>query len=203
MISPPNVSSQTRQNTGCLLLAGIVIATLTEAIAGTALTLGKGDIIGDVYATPDEFAWLDIGYTTLKMIAFLLASWIATTVNLRIIVVAATVMITLVSAATALTTRLDLLIGLRAFQGFSGGLLLVIGQTVIFRDFSPSRQPCSTSLVCDRGSGCTGYPRTSTARMAIGQLFLDVDFSFSSSYRIAGSGACSPIRRNHRHPYSL
>ncbi len=146
MISPPNVSSQTRQNTGCLLLAGIVIATLTEAIAGTALTLGKGDIIGDVYATPDEFAWLDIGYTTLKMIAFLLASWIATTVNLRIIVVAATVMITLVSAATALTTRLDLLIGLRAFQGFSGGLLLVIGQTVIFRDFSPSRQPVLQAL---------------------------------------------------------
>ncbi|NKB96701.1 MFS transporter [Ochrobactrum intermedium] len=123
-----------------------MIATLTEAIAGTALTLGKGDIIGDVYATPDEFAWLDIGYTTLKMIAFLLASWIATTVNLRIIVVAATVMITLVSAATALTTRLDLLIVLRAFQGFSGGLLLVIGQIVIFRDFSPSRQPVLQAL---------------------------------------------------------
>jgi len=146
MISPPNVSSQTRQNTGCLLLAGIVIATLTEAIAGTALTLGKGDIIGDVYATPDEFAWLDIGYTTLKMIALLTASWIATTVNLRIIVVAATVMITLASAVTALTTRLDLLIVLRAFQGFSGGLLLVIGQTVIFRDFSPSRQPVLQAL---------------------------------------------------------
>ncbi|EXL03145.1 MULTISPECIES: DHA2 family efflux MFS transporter permease subunit [Brucella] len=146
MLSPPSVSSQTRQNTGCLLLAGIVIATLTEAIAGTALTLGKGHIIGDVYATPDEFAWLDIGYTTLKMIAFLMASWIATTVNLRIIVVAATVMITLASAATALTTRLDLLIVLRAFQGFSGGLLLVIGQTVIFRDFSPSRQPVLQAL---------------------------------------------------------
>ncbi len=142
----PSVSSQTRRNTGCFLLAGIVIATLTEAIAGTALTLGKGDIIGDVYATPDEFAWLDIGYTTLKMIAFLMASWIATTVNLRIIVVAATVMITLASAVTALTTRLDLLIVLRAFQGFSGGLLLVIGQTVIFRDFSPSRQPVLQAL---------------------------------------------------------
>ena len=134
MLSPQYISSQTRQNSGCLL-AGIVIATLTEAIAGTALTLGKVNIIGDVYATPDEFAWLDIGYTTLKMIAFLTASWIATTVNLRTIIVAATVTITFACAVTALTTRLDLLIGLRAFQGFSGGLLLVIGQTVIFRDF--------------------------------------------------------------------
>lgn len=141
MISPRNASIQTRQNTGCLLLAGIVIATLTDAIAGTALTLGKGDMIGDLYATPDEFAWLDVGYTTLKMIGFLTASWIARTVNMRVIVVVATLTITLASAVTALTIRLDLLIVLRACQGFSGGLLLVIGQTVIFRDFRASRQP--------------------------------------------------------------
>ncbi|MDW9986791.1 MFS transporter, partial [Sinorhizobium meliloti] len=39
---------------GGLLVAGIVLATLTEAIASTVLSLGRGDIIGDTYATPDE-----------------------------------------------------------------------------------------------------------------------------------------------------
>ncbi|GAA5623589.1 colistin resistance protein EmrB [Brucella sp. NBRC 12952] len=146
MISRRNVSIQTRQNTGCLLLAGIVIATLTDAIAGTALTLAKGDMIGDLYATPDEFAWLDVGYTTSKMIGFLTASWIARTVNMRVIVVVATLTITVASAVTALTIRLDLLIVMRACQGFSGGILLVIGQTVIFRDFRASRQPLLQAL---------------------------------------------------------
>jgi DHA2 family multidrug resistance protein len=35
-----------------------MLASLTEAIAaGTLLSLGRGDIIGDTHATPDEFAW--------------------------------------------------------------------------------------------------------------------------------------------------
>ncbi len=55
---------------GGLLVAGIVLATLTEAIASTVLSLGRGDIIGDTYATPDEFARLDVGYTAFKLIGF-------------------------------------------------------------------------------------------------------------------------------------
>ena len=58
--------SRDRSATGALLVAGIVLATLTEAIAGTVLSLGRGYIIGDTYATPDEAAWLDIGYTALE-----------------------------------------------------------------------------------------------------------------------------------------
>ena len=55
-----------RSATGPLLVAGIVLATLTEAIASTVLSLGRNDMIGDIHATPDEFAWLDIGYTALE-----------------------------------------------------------------------------------------------------------------------------------------
>src|SRR5215813_14048796 len=55
--------SRERSAAGALFVAGIVLATLTEAIATTVLSLGRGYIIGDIHATPDEFAWLDIGYT--------------------------------------------------------------------------------------------------------------------------------------------
>ncbi|TJX01233.1 MAG: MFS transporter, partial [Mesorhizobium sp.] len=57
------IPDRNRPATGALLVAGIILATLTEAIASTVLSLGRGDIIGDTYATPDEFAWLDVGYT--------------------------------------------------------------------------------------------------------------------------------------------
>ena len=63
-----------RASAATLLVAGIVLATLTEAIAGTALSLGRADIIGDTHTTPDEFAWLDVGYTTLKFIGFMTAA---------------------------------------------------------------------------------------------------------------------------------
>ncbi len=68
--------SHDRPATGALLVSCIVLATLTEAIASTVLSLGRNDIIGDTYATPDEFAWLDIGYIALKLIGFMAAPWL-------------------------------------------------------------------------------------------------------------------------------
>ena len=73
---------------GTLLLAGIVLAALTEAIAGTVLSLGRGDILGDTSATPDEFAWLDVGYTALKLIGFMTAPWLMSRLDPRSVLVA-------------------------------------------------------------------------------------------------------------------
>src|SRR5690606_27777097 len=82
-----------------LLVAGITIAALTEAVASTALSLGRGDLIGDTHATPDEFAWLDIGYTALKMIGFMTAPWLVDRINPRTLVVGATLVMGMACAA--------------------------------------------------------------------------------------------------------
>src|SRR3546814_3902272 len=76
--------------TGRILVAGIVLACLTDAIASTILALGRADIIGDTYATPDEFAWLDVGYTAFKLIGFVFAPWLLTRVDPRRLLLIAT-----------------------------------------------------------------------------------------------------------------
>ncbi|PYE86965.1 MFS transporter [Phyllobacterium leguminum] len=129
-----------------LLVAGIVLATLTEAIASTVLSLGRGDIIGDTYATPDQFAWLDIGYTALKLIGFMTAPWLMTRINPRSLIVGATLVMGTACGIAAITARLDLLVALRIMQGFSGGILLVGGQTIIFLSLPRSRQPILQAL---------------------------------------------------------
>lgn len=129
-----------------LILTGVVLATLTEAIAGTVLSLGRGDIIGDTSATPDEFAWLDVGYITLKLTGFMTAPWLMSRFDPRSVLVAATLAMGLVSGIAALTARLDLLIALRIVQGFSGGALLVAGQALIFLRFPRSQQPLLQAL---------------------------------------------------------
>ncbi len=108
-----------------LLLAGIILAVLTEAIASTTLSLSRGDIIGDTYATPDEFAWLDISYTTLKLIGFLTVPWLMTRLNPRSILIASVAAMGLASGVATITQSLDLLIVLRVAQGLAGGCLLV------------------------------------------------------------------------------
>ncbi|KJZ67647.1 MFS transporter [Pseudomonas fluorescens] len=138
--------SNTRATTGVLLMVGIVLATLTEAIASTVLSLGRGDIIGDTYATPDEFAWLDIGYTALKLIGFMTAPWLLTRFNPRHVIIGSTLVMGMACGIATLTARLDLLIVLRIIQGFAGGILLVGGQAIIFRTFARSRQPILQAL---------------------------------------------------------
>src|SRR5690606_11410398 len=58
-----------------LFVAGVVLAALMEAVAGTVLSTARFDIIGDTYATSDELTRLDVGYTAAKLVAYILAPW--------------------------------------------------------------------------------------------------------------------------------
>ncbi|MCA1370988.1 DHA2 family efflux MFS transporter permease subunit [Bradyrhizobium sp. BRP14] len=138
--------SRDRSTTGVLLVTGIVLATLTEAIASTVLSLGRGDIIGDTYATPDEFAWLDVGYTALKLIGFMAAPWLTNRLNPLSLIIGSTLAMGIACGIAAITARLDLLVALRIIQGFSGGTLLVAGQALIFLAYPRSRQPLLQAL---------------------------------------------------------
>jgi DHA2 family multidrug resistance protein len=138
--------SRGRPAAGALLLVGIVLATLTDAIASTVLSLGRGDIIGDTYATPDEFAWLDVGYTAFKLIGFMAASALLSRINPRSLIIGATLVMGMACGIAAITARLDLLVALRIIQGFSGGILLVGGQAVIFLSYPRSHQPILQAL---------------------------------------------------------
>lgn len=131
---------------GALLMAGIVLATLTEAIASTVTTLGRSDMMGDIHATPDEFAWLDIAYIASKLMAFLAASWLMSRVDSCGLIIGSTLVMGMACGIAAVTTRLDVLIALRGMQGFSGGSLLVGGQAMIFLAYPRSRQPFLQAL---------------------------------------------------------
>lgn len=138
--------SRARPTTGVLLIAGIVLATLTEAIASTVLALGRSDIIGDTYATPDEFAWLDVGYIALKLIGFMLAPWLMQRFSPRNVLIGATLVMGLACCVAAVSAWLELLIALRILQGFAGGALLVAGQAIIFRGYPRALQPILQAL---------------------------------------------------------
>jgi DHA2 family multidrug resistance protein len=138
--------SRDRPATVALLVTGILLATLTEAIASTVLSLGRGDIIGDTHATPDEFAWLDIGYTALKLIGFMAAPWLMNRIDPRSLIIGSTLAMGTACAIAAITARLDLLVALRIIQGFSGGTLLVGGQTIIFLAYPRHHQPLLQAL---------------------------------------------------------
>src|ERR1700740_2372570 len=97
--------SADRPVTKGLFVAGVVLAALTESIAGTVPSLGRSDIIGDTYATPDEFAWLDIGYTALKLIGFMVAPSLMARISPRSLLIGSTLVMGTARALAAGTAR--------------------------------------------------------------------------------------------------
>jgi len=131
---------------GWLLIIGISVAALAEAMAGTAVSTGRLDMLGDTHTTPDELAWLDVGYIAAKFVAFAIAPWLINVLSGTVVVRAATGLLALGCGLAALTLDANLLSVLRIAQGFAGGVVLISGQTALFELFQPRRQPFLQSL---------------------------------------------------------
>jgi DHA2 family multidrug resistance protein len=126
---------------GGVLVVGIVLASLAEAIAGTVLGLGRADIIGATHAIPDQFAWLDMAYVASKLIGFSASPWLVSRSRPLDALLVATLVLGAACAAAATTTSLATLVLLRAVQGFAGGVVLVTGQSLLFWRHRSSQQP--------------------------------------------------------------
>lgn len=146
MTSFPDATSHGRRFYGVALVAGVTLAALTEAIAGTVLSLGRADVAGDVHATPDEVAWLDIIYTASKILSFGVAPWMMNQLGPNRVIVGATLVMAAACAVSILTPMLELLLTLRLMQGFAGGAMLVAGQALLFLNFGRSQQPILQAL---------------------------------------------------------
>ena len=119
-----------------LLLAGVFLSSLAEALTGTALALGRLDMMGDLHSTPDEFAWLDIAYTAAKLCGFMLVP--ALYARFRAIPVLLFFCSVLGAGSVFMTCPFSLfpLVALRVAQGLAGGVILVGGQALLFRSFN-------------------------------------------------------------------
>lgn len=124
-----------------ILLVGITLAAGMDAINGTALSIGRIDMLGDTHATPDEFAWLDIAYLAAKLTAFALAAWLRARFGANRSLLAAVLLLSTASLGGALTADIDALIVWRLLQGTAGGVLLAGGQTMLLQVFPRHRQP--------------------------------------------------------------
>jgi len=126
---------------GTFLILGATCAALTEAVAGTAISIARVDMMGGVHAGVDEFAKLDYGYTAAKLIGFAITPWLAGVFGMRTILVLATSVMTIACGLMFSTTNLDYLVIVRLLQGLGGGVLLVSGQALLFQIFAGRNQP--------------------------------------------------------------
>ncbi|MBZ9735742.1 MFS transporter [Mesorhizobium sp. CA18] len=119
----------------------VVLAALMDAVASTALSIGRIGLLGDTHATPDGLAMIDIVFIAAKLTSFLVAPLLVRAVRPTACLRAGAVILLLASAAMTLSADLVWICVCRVAQGLAGGTILVAGQTLLFFRFPHRHQP--------------------------------------------------------------
>lgn len=122
------------------LTAGLMIAVLMDALNATIFSVARWHIIGDMHATPDEGAWVNLSYLIGKLCFLPPVAWVVDRYGERRLLPIAMTVVAGTSILCASDLDLPLLSAARLGQGAGGAALLVSTQTAVFRLFRPIDQ---------------------------------------------------------------
>lgn len=119
---------------GWLLLAAIAVSLMFafDSVIGSVATT---HMMGDTGATPDTIAWNNIAFVFAALMGFVIAADLGRRRSQRVLLLIATLVLTLSSVAAVGITQVWWLILLRGVQGLSSGLLVATVQTLLFEKF--------------------------------------------------------------------
>jgi len=121
---------------------GAFMAVLNIQIVNASLA----DIQGAIGAGIDDGGWISTSYLIAEIVVIPLSGWLAQVFSIRVYLLTNAILFLLFSAACALAQDLPQMIGLRALQGFSGGVLIPMAFTLIITLLPKAKQPVGLAL---------------------------------------------------------
>src|ERR1700688_1124806 len=115
---------------------GAFMAVLNIQIVNASLA----DIQGAIGAGIDDGGWVSTSYLITEIIVIPLSGWLSRVFSLRVYLLVNTVLFLVFSVACAFAQNLGQMIVLRAFQGFSGGVLIPLSFTIIISLLPKAKQ---------------------------------------------------------------
>ncbi|HEV3380277.1 MAG TPA: DHA2 family efflux MFS transporter permease subunit [Trebonia sp.] len=120
---------------GLVVICGQIMAILDTTIVNVALdTLSR-----DLHASLSSTQWVITGYLLALGLVVPLSGWATQRFGTRRVWIAALVLFTLGSALSGLAWSIGVLITFRVIQGFGGGMMLPLAQTILTRAAGPER----------------------------------------------------------------
>jgi DHA2 family multidrug resistance protein len=118
---------------------GVAIAGFMNVLDTTIAVVALPTIAGNLAATPSQASWVLTIYGVCLAVVLPLSGWITRRYGLVRTFLAAVTLFTLTSWLCAAATTFDQLLAFRALQGFAGGLLLPLSQSLLMRIYPPER----------------------------------------------------------------
>jgi len=123
-------------------MVGCFMAILDIQITNSSLA----PIEGGMGASVDEGSWISTAYLIAEIVVIPLTGWLSSVVGLRRYLAVNTALFVLFSIGCAQSNSMIELILYRVGQGFTGGVLIPTGLTVIRRHLPPHQQAIGMSL---------------------------------------------------------
>src|SRR6516165_2858434 len=121
---------------------GAFMAVLNIQIVNASLA----DIQGGIGAGIDDGGWISTSYLIAEIVVIPLSAWLAPIFSLRRYLLVNATLFLVFSAACATAADLQQMIVLRAFQGFTGGVLIPLAFTIIITLLPKAKQPIGLAL---------------------------------------------------------
>ncbi len=123
-------------------LLGAFMAVLNIQVVNTSLP----DIQGGIGAGLDDGGWISTAYLIGEIIVIPLSAWLSDVFSLRRYLIGSTILFLAFSAACGLVSTFPEMVVLRAFQGFSGGVLIPLSLTCVIILLPPARRPTGFAM---------------------------------------------------------
>lgn len=130
-----------------LAVAGVLLATVVQAVDGSIVNVALPQIQRDLGGSLALVGWTVTGYAIASLIAMPLAASIAARVGTRAYFAGSVAIFTAASAACGLSHSAGALIAFRVVQGFGAGGLLPLSQGILMSLFPGARRSTAVALV--------------------------------------------------------
>jgi len=127
--------------TGVVML-GMIMSIIDASIVNVALP----HMMGTFGANIQQIAWVVTGYTLSNVIIIPLSAWLASLVGRARLYNWSVVSFTAASALCGLAPSFGLLVAARVIQGFGAGLMMPLGQAILYEAFPPERRGASMAV---------------------------------------------------------
>jgi EmrB/QacA subfamily drug resistance transporter len=130
-----------------VVLVCYTVALYMTVVDNTIIYTALPSVARDFHSSLADAQWVTLSYVLTLALMIPLSGWIGDRFGTRRIFLLALALFTGASALCGLSGSLPLLVIFRVIQGVGGGLIIPVGQAMLFRTFPPERRAHATGMV--------------------------------------------------------
>jgi DHA2 family multidrug resistance protein len=129
-----------------LITLTVMMAVFMEVLDTSIANIALPHIAGSLSATPEEATWVLTSYLVANAIVLPMTGWLGNYFGRKRVLLSCIVMFTFASALCGLAWSLPTLVLARILQGFGGGAMVPIAQSIMLESFPPQKRGAAMAV---------------------------------------------------------